>query len=133
GRAAARRRRARARPDHPLVDQGAALLDRLDVRGGRALGSLDHVEGHRLVFFQRFVAGHLDIAVMREQVLAAVVRRDEPETLGVVEPLHFSCRHVAFLYLKLRAGSEPRFGHDDQVPELSTLLDYLPCPLYGTT
>src|SRR5438309_10010553 len=69
---------------------------------------------------------------MGEQVLAAVVRRDEPETLGVVEPLHFSCRHVAFLDLKLRGGSEPRFGHDEQGTEVSSLLDYPARPMEHT-
>jgi hypothetical protein len=31
---------------------------------------------------------------MREEVFAAVIRRDEAETLRVVEPLYGTCRHV---------------------------------------
>src|SRR5438874_10319423 len=69
-------------------------LQRLDVRRGRALLPLRHVEGDLLALFQRFVAGALDRAVMGEQILAAVVRRDETEALGVVEPLHGACWHV---------------------------------------
>src|SRR5205814_6302824 len=34
-----------------------------------------------------------DRAVMDEEVLASVVRGDEPVPLRVVEPLHGSCRH----------------------------------------
>ena len=38
-------------------------------------------------FFQRLEAVHLDGREMREEVFATVIRRDEPVTLGVVEPL----------------------------------------------
>src|SRR4051812_19603753 len=68
-------------------------LKRLDVRRGRALLALRHVEGDLLAFLQRLVAGRLDRAVVREQILAAVVGRDEAEALGVVEPLHGTCSH----------------------------------------
>src|SRR4051812_35307285 len=69
-------------------------LQRLDVRRRRALLPLRHVERDLLAFFQRFVARSLDRAVMGKQILPAVIRRDEPETLGVVEPLHGTCSHV---------------------------------------
>src|SRR5207248_5092660 len=69
-------------------------LQRLDVRRGRALLALRHVEGDLLAILQRLVAGALDRAVMGEEIFAAVIRRDEPETLGVVEPLNGTCCHV---------------------------------------
>src|ERR1700756_1227135 len=37
--------------------------------------------------------------MVHEQILRAVVRRDEAEALLVVEPLHFSSRHVLFCFL----------------------------------
>jgi hypothetical protein len=43
---------------------------------------------------------------MGEEVLAAVIRRDEPEALGVVEPLHGACRHVLIPILKVRDSAE---------------------------
>src|SRR4051812_13597229 len=61
----------------------APRLDRLDVGGGRTLGALLHVERHLLGFLQGLVAVHLNRAVVGEQILAAVIRRDESETLGV--------------------------------------------------
>src|SRR5438045_861347 len=99
----------------------APRLQRLDVGRGRTLLALRHVEGDLLALFERLVAVHLDRAVMGEQILAAVIRRDESEALGVVEPLHGACRHVSqFLETKrLSRLSEPRYGHDDQGRELT--------------
>src|SRR5437879_5194590 len=69
-------------------------LQRLDVCRGRALLPLRDVERDLLALFQGFEARALDRAVMGEQILPAVIRRDESEALGVVEPLHCACRHV---------------------------------------
>src|SRR5688500_6093293 len=69
-------------------------LQRLDVRRRRALLALRHVEGDLLAVLQRLEAGALDRAVMREEILAAVIRRDESKTFRVVEPLHGTCSHV---------------------------------------
>ena len=70
-------------------------LQRLDVRRGRTLLSLRNVERDLLALLKGFEARGLDRAVMGEQILAAVIRRNEPETLGVVEPLHCTCRHIS--------------------------------------
>src|SRR5688572_8439566 len=72
----------------------AARLERLDVRSRRTLLALRHVEGDLLALLQRFVATALDRAVMREQILAAIVRGDESEALRIVEPLHGASCHV---------------------------------------
>src|SRR4029079_15566914 len=69
-------------------------LDRLEVRCCRALGPLRHVERDLLAILQRFEAGSLDRAVMGEEILAAVIRRDESKALRVVEPLNGTCSHV---------------------------------------
>jgi hypothetical protein len=49
--------------------------------------------------------------VVREEVLAAVVRRDEPEALRVVEPLHFACRHVGQILDKKTSIETVRAPH----------------------
>src|SRR6476646_828540 len=54
----------------------------------------DYVEGD-LVAFPQVNAGALDGRNMDENVLATAVRRDKPVTLGRVEPLHSTTRHVA--------------------------------------
>src|SRR5262245_11041909 len=53
-----------------------------------ALGPGGHVERDALVLLERLETLALDRGEMCEEVLATAVRRDETETLGVVEPLH---------------------------------------------
>src|SRR4051794_5105015 len=78
----------------PGLRSRAGLLDRADVLRLRALGALRDVERHLLVFLQRLEAAALDRREVREEVLAAVVGRDEAEALGIVEPLDGTCAHV---------------------------------------
>ena len=75
--------------------------------------AVDHVVRDLLRFLEGLVAVHLDVAVMGEQILAAVIRRDESEALRVVEPLHGTCCHVYFL-LDVRGETGRADGHDDQ-------------------
>src|SRR5439155_22443339 len=77
-----------------LITPPEPRLQRLDVCRGRALLPLRDVERDFLALFQGFEARALNRAVMGEQILPAVIRRDESEALGVVEPLHCACRHV---------------------------------------
>jgi hypothetical protein len=42
---------------------------------------------------------------MDEKVFAAVIRRDEAEALGVVEPLNGTCTHVISLMSIYKKGS----------------------------
>src|SRR3979490_3386003 len=72
-------------------------LDLLDVGGLLALGPLDYVEADFLAFLEGLEAGHVDRREMREQVLAAVVGRNETIALRVVEPLHGACCHALSL------------------------------------
>src|SRR5438552_6978986 len=70
------------------------LRDGLDVDGLVAFRPGGHIERHLLVFLQGLEAAALDRREVREQILAAAVRGDEPETLGVVEPLDRTCTHL---------------------------------------
>ncbi len=47
-------------------------------------------ELNRLPFAERTKALHLDFGLVTEQILAAIVGRNEAVALGIVEPLHFS-------------------------------------------
>mmetsp|Transcript_1267 Transcript_1267/g.2318 ORF Transcript_1267/g.2318 Transcript_1267/m.2318 type:complete len:206 (+) Transcript_1267:681-1298(+) len=70
--------------------------ERLDARSLQALGALLHFEFDLGAFGQRAeAAAVLDFAVVGEQVLAAVGRRDEAESLAVVEPLDDAGLHGA--------------------------------------
>src|SRR5260370_1363569 len=71
--------------------------------------ALRHVEGDLLAFLERLVARALDRAVMREEILAAVIRRDEAETLRVVEPLYGTCSHVYSIPHSYATHSELRW------------------------
>src|SRR3954471_3242519 len=94
----------------PPIGRGHACLELLDVRGGGALCALLGVVAHLRALGERLEAVPLDRAVMHEQILARVIRRDEAEALLVVEPLHSSCRH---LYLRFGALAK-RGGRERQ-------------------
>src|SRR5436305_14730929 len=69
-----------------------------DVRGRRALRTLHDVELDAVALGKALEAGALDRRVVHEAVLATVLRSDEAEALGVVEPLHFArVAHDSFL------------------------------------
>src|ERR1700733_1951219 len=59
-----------------------------DVLGGGALLALHDVELDPLAFSERLEAAALNGGVVNEAILLPVLRRDEAEALGVVEPLH---------------------------------------------
>src|SRR5450631_1456761 len=72
----------------------------LYVRRLLAFGALRDVEGNLLAFLEGLEALHLDGREVREEVFAAVVGRDEPVTLRVIEPLHSSgCHSITCLLL----------------------------------
>ena len=52
-----------------------------------------------LTFGQRLEAGAVDVRVMDEQVLTAIVGDDESVTLLIVEPLHCTLCHDVLLGL----------------------------------
>jgi len=65
-----------------------------------ALGTLDHLELHLLVFGQGAEAFTQDGAVMHEDIGAAFAG-DEAITLGIVKPFYFA----SFLHLKPPTGT----------------------------
>src|SRR5712671_2058637 len=78
-----------------FFSQPAPLLrDGLDVDRLIAFRARGDIEGHLLVFLQGLETAALDRREVREQILAAAVRSDEPEALGIVEPLDRTCIHL---------------------------------------
>src|SRR5690606_13374338 len=67
--------------------------DRLDPGGLRALRALGDLVLDALSFLQAAEALGVDRRVVDEHIRAAVFRREEPEPLGVVEPLHCAVLH----------------------------------------
>ncbi|CAL9164349.1 unnamed protein product [Musa hybrid cultivar] len=105
---------ATSKPFSPTVAAAAAAP--LDV-GSVGTGDVDGLDAavvalgdHELddlPLSQGTVSFSLDGGLVDEEVLPAVVRRDETEPLGVVEPLHRSPRSVVRL-LHRSGGSQPR-------------------------
>src|SRR3982751_2428950 len=85
-----------ARRSTPTKKPGGAGLFRytrrlsgaLDVARLLPLRAGGDVELHLLAFLERLESGHVDGGKMREKIFAAAFRRDEAETLRVIEPLH---------------------------------------------
>src|SRR5262245_56853459 len=73
--------------DCPRYPRGWTPSDRADVRRGRTLLALDHLELDLLALREAAEALHGDRRVVHEDVLRAILRRDETKALGVVEPL----------------------------------------------
>src|SRR6476646_1608095 len=87
------------RGTRPILDQiwnrsSLSRSERADVLRLRALRALGDVELDLLVLVQRLVAVGLDGRVVHEDVVAAVLLRNEAETLLGVEPLHGALSHV---------------------------------------
>ncbi len=68
-----------------------------DIRRARAFLALPDVELHSLILFQRGVALRLDLRVMNEQILPAIIRSNKPKALARVEPLYFTSCHNTLL------------------------------------
>src|SRR5438094_167929 len=94
------------------------VLEGHHVLRGRALRALDHVELDLGAFTQAPMPIGLDGAVMAEDVLLAVVTRDEAEALVIIEPLDRSCRTHRLLLLvsELPECTAARVLHHPQFP-----------------
>src|SRR5437016_1255703 len=88
----------------------AGPLHGLDVGGARALGALLDLVLHLVVILQRLEPARLDGRAVHEEILAAVIGRDEAEALGVVEPLYGTCTHVCFLDIDWKEGRHRKTG-----------------------
>src|SRR3954469_19145826 len=80
-------------PEGPGSVLLAGGLDQLDVGCARAFRALLNFVLHLVVLLQRLEAARLDGREVHEKILAAIVRGDEAEALGVVEPLYITCTH----------------------------------------
>src|SRR6185312_11200552 len=80
-----------------------ARSDGLNVGRRRTFGSLLGVEADSGAIREGLVPVALDRAVMDEQVLAGVIRSDEPEALVVAEPFDGSCGHVCVSFGYVRS------------------------------
>src|SRR5215210_616621 len=76
-------------PSRALRSEGS------DVDGLRALVALLGFVLDARALGERAVAVRLDARVVHEEVLRALVRRDEAEALLVAEPLHGACCHLS--------------------------------------
>ena len=63
------------------------------VDGTRAFFALAYLELDLLAFVQIRVTARLDFGVVDKQILASVVRNDEPKTFCAIEPLYCTCTH----------------------------------------
>src|SRR5215218_7116597 len=91
----------RTRPATPSPASGPRPtndLDRRDVDGSRALRALLSVVGNPGALSEGAEAVASDAGEVNEEVLAGLVRGDEPEALVVAEPLHGAGRHVIYLH-----------------------------------
>jgi hypothetical protein len=76
------------------------------VRRLGALLALARLELDLVVLGEALEAFAGDVAVMNEEILPAVLRRDEPVTLRIVKPLNGSGCHYFHLLLPLTNGRE---------------------------
>src|SRR5688572_19254039 len=83
----------RAHLSGPSQSSMTESSDELDVHRARALGVVLLLIGDALVVLKRAEALGHDRGVVDEEVLAALVRRDEAEALLVTEELDGSLRH----------------------------------------
>ena len=112
-------------PVHPWSGYGSSRcrLDRVQiVRGGLACPSIgDNVESYLLSLVEDTHSSAFDRADVHEDILAAIIRLDEPEAFLVIEPLHGSLGHIALLsgmcamWPRVSAPVRSRFGEKPSV------------------
>src|SRR3954467_14483966 len=88
-------------PSGPRPARAQERLDGVDVRRAHALRALLGLVGDLRALGERAEAIRLDGGMVNEQVLAAVIRRDESVALVVAEPLHCSGGHCMYLHCVL--------------------------------
>ena len=77
-----------------------------------------------LTFFQGLETIHLDCRKMCEKVFAAIVRSNEAETFGIIEPLNCTCCHKSVFQVLLNHTSRQSKKPRGTQPPLKT------CSLY---
>src|SRR2546429_1165344 len=79
-----------------------SFLDGCDSYRLGPFSSLRNLELNTLVFLERAMAAALDLGVVDEEVLRAVVRGDKAEALVAVEPFHSSLCHLLTSLIPMR-------------------------------
>lgn len=69
-----------------------------DVAGLQALLALFNLVLHFVAFVEVLKTLTCDSREVNEHICSAIILLNEPKTLFTVEPLDFTCRHVAFSY-----------------------------------
>ena len=80
--------------------QAQKNLGRLDVGSLLAFRALRDFELNFLTFFESLEAVHVDRGEMCKQIFAAIIRSDEAEAFGVIEPLNCTCCHKKNFQIK---------------------------------
>jgi steroid delta-isomerase-like uncharacterized protein len=101
----------KARRSGPSSQKRFSALDRLYVDGLRALVARLGLVRDLRALGERLVAVADDAGVVDEEILPALVGRDEAEALLVAEPLHGSGCH-GFLHLLMCQHAEDAFSND---------------------
>ena len=91
-----RRYRYRNNSDQPRLQSFE-----VDSRGLALLGVPLFVVGYLLSVVQTIQTSLFDCRNVNEDIAATVIRRDEPITLGAVEPLYSAVRHLVFPIIKI--------------------------------
>jgi len=97
-----------------LIASGSAWLDLDDVLGAGALWAVGHLEPHAITLVEGAEALGFDLGVMDENIRAALTR-EEPEPLGLVEPLDRTFEHERGL-LGLRLATSAARPRTDPPP-----------------
>jgi hypothetical protein len=87
---------------HKIVGVGEILLDFSDVGGLESFRTGDYIEGNGFAFGEGFESITLNGGEVHEYIVT-IVLFDKPETLGVIEPFHFTLCHFPYLLCSLRS------------------------------
>lgn len=91
---------------------GGISLALLNIRSLLAFGALRYFELDLLTFFEGLEAVHLNCGEVGEQIFTAVIRSNESEAFGIVEPLDGTCCHKSVFQIKTnhtsRISKKPR-------------------------
>ena len=91
-----------------------------DIRSLLALWTLRHVKRNLFALFEGLESAHGNRGEVREKIFATIIRSNETETLGVIEPLNCTCCHIATslkrdkirasptIMLVIQHGAEPK-------------------------
>jgi hypothetical protein len=117
------RKKTRLKPDGFFASWRTGLSGALDVGSLLALGALHDFEGDFFAFLQGLETIHVDRGEVREEIFAAIVRRNKAEAFGIIEPLDSTDCHVCnFLTKNIQIPGLPDTLFEFNDPVLATAL-----------